>query len=200
MSDGGTLGEVLEALLRLECLQILEKLKPKVRAYLKEAQFASSTDEDLDLKKNDRFFSIISTLMSVFGGDDPCADIQKYSAGLKSLKCSSSAAQIDFNNLNTDVIAHNVLVTSGNGEGTASCDPNPKVLERLDLSFDPQKHMLSKDKLWDVDKDAKESITCRLLLVFSDDGVAAAQDIYDRLQGFEYEVQFAISVTHLATD
>merc|ERR1719414_2648182 len=35
MKDGGTLGEVFEALLELECLNVLEDTKPKVEAYIK---------------------------------------------------------------------------------------------------------------------------------------------------------------------
>ncbi len=38
MRDGGTLGEVLGALLKMEMLQTLEKIKPRVRAFLKERE------------------------------------------------------------------------------------------------------------------------------------------------------------------
>ena len=36
MQDGGTLGEVLQALLQLECLDILEAIRPKVDKFLEE--------------------------------------------------------------------------------------------------------------------------------------------------------------------
>ena len=36
MQDGGTLGDVLQALLQLECLDILESAKPKVEKFLEE--------------------------------------------------------------------------------------------------------------------------------------------------------------------
>ena len=36
MQDGGTLGEVLQALLQLECLDILEAIRPKVEKFLDE--------------------------------------------------------------------------------------------------------------------------------------------------------------------
>ena len=36
MQDGGTLGEVLQALLQLECLDILEAIRPKVEKFLEE--------------------------------------------------------------------------------------------------------------------------------------------------------------------
>ena len=36
MQDGGTLGEVLQALLQLQCLDILEAIRPKVEKFLEE--------------------------------------------------------------------------------------------------------------------------------------------------------------------
>ncbi len=44
MRDGGTLGEVLGALLKLELLQVLEKLRPRVRAFLKERELEAEKD------------------------------------------------------------------------------------------------------------------------------------------------------------
>jgi hypothetical protein len=38
MKDGGTLGEVLQALLQLECLDILEAVRPKVEQFLEERE------------------------------------------------------------------------------------------------------------------------------------------------------------------
>ena len=36
MQDGGTLGDVLQALLQLECLDILEAVRPKLDKFLEE--------------------------------------------------------------------------------------------------------------------------------------------------------------------
>ena len=38
MQDGGTLGEVLQALLQLECLDILEAIRPKIEKFLEERE------------------------------------------------------------------------------------------------------------------------------------------------------------------
>ena len=45
--DGGTLGEVLGALLELELLQVLEQVGPAVRAFLKERE-AEEEEEDAE--------------------------------------------------------------------------------------------------------------------------------------------------------
>ena len=36
MQDGGTLGDVLQALLQLECMDILESVRPRVETFLDE--------------------------------------------------------------------------------------------------------------------------------------------------------------------
>ena len=43
MQDGGTLGEVLQALLQLECLDILEAVRPKVEKFLEERERHTDT-------------------------------------------------------------------------------------------------------------------------------------------------------------
>ena len=43
MQDGGTLGEVLQALLQLECLDILEAVRPKVETFLEERERHNET-------------------------------------------------------------------------------------------------------------------------------------------------------------
>ena len=46
MQDGGTLGDVLHALLQLECLDILEATKPKVEKFLQERErYKDATSE-----------------------------------------------------------------------------------------------------------------------------------------------------------
>ena len=49
MHDGGTLGDVLHALLHLECLDILESVRPKVESFLEER---SRRSDDVDNSTN----------------------------------------------------------------------------------------------------------------------------------------------------
>ena len=79
------LGEVLEALLELECLDILEDTKPKVDVYIKKKE-AGDLVAISNFANCENFFSIIKTLAAALGNQDPCRDVHKYANGLKNKK------------------------------------------------------------------------------------------------------------------
>ena len=79
------LGEVLEALLELECLDILEDTKPKVDVYIKKKE-AGDLVAMSNFANCENFFSIIKTLAAALGNQDPCRDVHKYANGLKNKK------------------------------------------------------------------------------------------------------------------
>ena len=79
------LGEVLDALLELECLDILEDTKPKVDVYIKKKE-AGDLVAMSNFANCENFFSIIKTLAVALGNQDPCRDVHKYANGLKNKK------------------------------------------------------------------------------------------------------------------
>ena len=62
MKDGGTLGEVLQALYSLECLDILELTRPKVEKYIK-LRDSNELIPQGTLLNNENFFSVLQTLI-----------------------------------------------------------------------------------------------------------------------------------------
>ncbi|CAB4062215.1 unnamed protein product [Lepeophtheirus salmonis] len=90
--DGGTLGDVLSALLSLECLQILETLKPKIYGFID----AHSNSKGLE-KENSPCFSILKGISRVLPPEDPCYIFQQYSNGLKNYKlCQDAPERIEY--------------------------------------------------------------------------------------------------------
>ena len=89
------LGEVLEALLELECLDILEDTKPKVDVYIKKKE-AGDLVAMSNFANCENFFSIIKTLAVALGNQDPCRDVHKYANGLKNKKHEVSTYLLNF--------------------------------------------------------------------------------------------------------
>ena len=86
-------GEVLEALLELECLDILEDTKPKVDLYVKKKE-AGELVAMTNFANCDNFFSVIKTLALALGNKDPCRDVHKYANGLKNTKITEVSLKI----------------------------------------------------------------------------------------------------------
>ena len=175
MKDGGTLGEVLEALFELECLQILEKLKSPVKAYLqlrKDGSLHEKLDGNGQQDLHEQFFSLLATLASSLGKDDPCYNVLQYSKGLK---CSATTQAVS-----SAVTTSNILVTSA-GEGVMCNDAND-----LGPKFDVDKAALKRP--WEGKKAKDEVIVCRVLLVFSEDGQDTAATVEEKIQDFTHKV------------
>eukprot|EP00096_Caligus_rogercresseyi_P012480 TRINITY_DN5232_c0_g1_i1.p1 TRINITY_DN5232_c0_g1~~TRINITY_DN5232_c0_g1_i1.p1 ORF type:complete len:445 (-),score=113.80 TRINITY_DN5232_c0_g1_i1:2759-4093(-) len=87
--DGGTLDDVLSALLQMECLQILESLKHKVTAFL---------DVHEVTKKNqpcgDPYFSLIKGIPRLIPPEDPVVHVfNQFSHGLKHYQLCQGSSQ-----------------------------------------------------------------------------------------------------------
>jgi len=160
MRDGGTLGEVLEALLDLECLDILEDTKPKVDIYLKKKE-AGDLVAISNFANCENFFSIIKTLALALGNQDPCRDVHKYANGLKNTK---------FSGITPD--ACEVREHSGVIESVAEVMNNDWPRYTSDL------HLNKLDSVG-LDEYPKKRIICKILLIFADDGVADSQRAID---------------------
>ena len=169
MRDGGTLGDVLEALLELECLQILEKVKPKVNKFVE----ARGTEKERIVleDKESNFFSILSTLESVFGKNDPCTTIRRFSQGL----CRSQFP--------SPPITHEILVQESAPLIGVTNDPNPG----LDLKDYPVYRGSPTKQKWNNSAKTPDDNLCRILLIFAEDGVDFANQVYQDHQGFEFK-------------
>ncbi|TRY73720.1 hypothetical protein TCAL_05846 [Tigriopus californicus] len=160
MRDNGTLGQVLGALLDLELFAVLGRVVDAVERFVKDHESRPET-----LKRpNPQYFSILATLASVFGPQDPCSDIYK----LSSLN-------------HQPPLTHSVLVQSS-GEGRDNMDfldqfgpYKPEIHSKLD--FDAPA----------LSNQAQDSKLCRILLLFASDGVEFSEAIKSWIHGFEFE-------------
>jgi len=208
MQDGGTLGEVLQALLQLECLDILESIKPKVEKFLeererhKEEETTSSSSSQI----HENFFSVIKTLIMALGHSDPCLDMKKYANGLKPMfdKCSTNILNEThfagdsgiktFHETVSKPVEHQVLIQNGSAN-----TPNysaPTNIINISHPYNSKLHKQSKDaknildpSMEEFDKlksGGSEKMTCRILLLFSQDGTEYA----------DQAVELAKTVTH----
>ena len=173
MKDGGTLGEVLEALLQLECLDILEDTKPKVDTYIKKKD-AGELVPKANYVASDNFFSVIKTLAMAFGNKDPCQDLHKFSNGLKTIG----------NPLDPEL--------GEVGEITGLVQTSSEVLNNDWPRYESEMHLnkisppIDDEKLKGVD--SQEKITCKILLIFSEDGVVSSQIAIDISKTIQTEV------------
>lgn len=187
MRDGGTLGEVLEALLKLECLDILETLSDQVEKYIRDRTWDVDDEDHVGDQKlcpvNEKFFSVLQTLLSSLGKNDPCQDIHRYAGGLKRY-CSTTSAPIE----------HSIMVQNGGIEiqnYAASIDYNKlDGLYKSELHFNPKDDFdFKKTKLVLEDRSGQK---CKVLLLFSQDGIAAsnvATSIADSIQQDDCSVE-----------
>jgi hypothetical protein len=163
MSDGGTLGEVLQALYDLECFEILEKIKDATRAFLDR-----SKDQEENVRSDDGdFFSLLATLNKQLGKQDPCKMMQKFSENFCRVQAASST------------LSHDLIVRGSDSQIGVTNDPNPGT-KLTDLPV--YKPGLQKQR-WDERKST--SGICRILLIFADDGLDISNQIYDKYQGME---------------
>ena len=176
MQDNGTLGEVLDGLLKLQCLDILETIRPKVDLFLTHLPDDTNNGRQQQIKQhlNDdsQYFSILETLAKALpGSKDPCFKLQDFSHGLKKYNSSIMSPRQHQQEL---IVGHSTLSTS-------STSLNKKLFN----AYDPKQHSDLKriKKDWEkVDK------ICRILLVFASDGVAFAENARNLIQGYSHQV------------
>jgi len=176
MQDGGTLGDVLKALLQMELLQTLEELKPKVKSYLTDKEGANENDS----WNHPQYFSILSTLCKAFGKEDPCLSLQQFAHGLK---CNEQEAFVP-----SVERVHTVLVReSGQREDLQDLPGDIfKSLQDLNEPSElPQK------------KSSDDKLVCRVLLIFANDGLQAANAITQTLRDYQYKDEVKMDLFRL---
>lgn len=181
MRDGGTLGEVLEALLDLQCLDILEEIKPKIDTYSKKKD-AGELVPKANFMSNDNFFSVIKTLIMAFGNQDPCQDLYKFANGLKTF---------DTNPGLEGEMEHTGVVQSAAEVLNNDCWPR----------YTSELHLNKLDQDKNDEKEFKvrmsKKVSCKILLLFAEDGVTASQVAIDISKTMEHEVTDFFSILEL---
>ncbi len=184
MKDGGTLGEVLEALLLLESLEIIECLRPKIDSYLKNRDRLTQLDNSSggNNEPSPNYYSILKTLFQVLGNKDPCQDIYKFAnGGLKNLASNSE-------------LEHTVLIQSG-GPGSLNNAANLNLFEDMPMYkskkdiFDVDSDDLMEDNTMIIKKAPKPKPVCKILLLFSQDGIAASNEAIELANSFSHDVR-----------
>lgn len=162
MKDGGTLGEVLSALLHLECLDILELTKPKIEKYIKLRDSNELMPQGTFLN-NDNFFSVLKTLILALGNKDPCQDLHKYSGGLKNGFSPPMEHTITVQSAETEVLNNN------------PCLSKDWPHYQSELHLHKKSKLMDEEFYEDLDKSKRKKISCKVLLLFSEDGVPASE-------------------------
>jgi len=193
MNDGGTLGEVLGALIKLECFDILETVRAKAERFIELHNMGSSFDPSApgggtgNEKVNEKFFSVIKTLMTYLGNGDPCDELQKFKFGLKysmggggGLGSSGKLEAACPTGPVTQTIQHVGLVQNSGSAGKPNL-ATPQALFNDDSKVSQFRSDLHLDEL--KAKRLAESgdlrHKCKILLLFSKDGVEAADQFVD---------------------
>jgi len=159
MNDGGTLGEVIGALIKLECFDILETIRPKAERYIEHykmgSKFEPSSISSSESQVNEKYFSVLKTLVKVLGQGDPCDELQRFRHGLKHLSFQPSPQ--------VTTVHHVGLERS----------PPPKFFTEDKVSAYRSDLHLEQLKSQDPLTDRRNK--CKILLLFSKDGVEAAE-------------------------
>ena len=158
LAFSGTIGEVLEALLKLECLNILELLRPKLEKYIKLRDSNELVPMMNMFSHHEKFYSVLKTLVLALGPNDPCQDLHKFSNGIKQ---------------------NSILVQT-----RAELSSNNPCHTMKDMShYQSDLHLnVAKSKWFELENDRKignistmtKKITCKVLLVFSSDGIPSS--------------------------
>ena len=166
---------------------------------------------------HENFFSVIKTLIVALGHADPCLDMKKYANGLKPI-FDKSVTNNHFskdsgmkNNLQIETVSrpveHQVLIQSGSlntpnySAPTNIINLSQPYSSKLHSSnnkddknlLDPSLTKFDKSKLEDYDK-----LTCRILILFSEDGTESANQAVELARNVTHEVrQYSIVYIYL---
>ena len=157
---------------------------------------------------HENFFSVIKTLIVALGHADPCLDMKKYANGLKPI-FDKSVTNNHFskdsgmkNNLQIETVSrpveHQVLIQSGSlntpnySAPTNIINLSQPYSSKLHSSnnkddknlLDPSLTKFDKSKLEDYDK-----LTCRILILFSEDGTESANQAVELARTVTHEVR-----------
>ena len=163
---------------------------------------------------HENFFSVIKTLIVALGHADPCLDMKKYANGLKPI-FDKSVTNNHFskdsgmkNNLQIETVSrpveHQVLIQSGSlntpnySAPTNIINLSQPYSSKLHSSnnkddknlLDPSLTKFDKSKLEDYDK-----LTCRILILFSEDGTESANQAVELARTVTHEVRQYLAIS-----
>ena len=141
---------------------------------------------------------MIKTLILALGQADPCLDMKQYANGLKPIlnKCSAT------DNIVSKPVEHQVLIQTGSTNAPNYSAPTANTTN-LSHPYNSKLHNQSKDakslmdpSLTQLEK-AKiggcEKLTCRILLLFSEDGTEYASQAVDLARAVNHDVRFLLT-------
>ena len=119
---------------------------------------------------HDKFYSVLKTLVLALGPNDPCQDLHKFSNGIKQ---------------------NSILVQ------TRAELPNNNLCHMKDMAHYQSNLHLSKSKLFEFENDKKignistttKKITCKVLLLFSADGIPSSDLVVSISETMNQEVR-----------
>ena len=150
---------------------------------------------------------MIKTLVVALGQADPCLDLQKYANGLKPVLknrfdvTSHEKDVTEFKNnscMVSNPIEHQILIQNG-----ATSSPNYSSPSNIDPRhlYNSKIHMdqLKEGDIWDKDckklqngedlcDESSDKIKCRILVLFSEDGIEAASQAVAMAKAVKHEV------------
>ena len=147
---------------------------------------------------HENFFSVIKTLILALGQADPCLDMKQYANGLKPIlnKCSAT------DNIVSKPVEHQVLIQTGSTTPNYSA-PTANITN-LSHPYNSKLHNQSKDaksltdpSLTQLEKTkigGCEKLTCRILLLFSEDGTEYASQAVDLARAVNHDVRFLLTI------
>ena len=166
---------------------------------------------------NEKFFSVIKTLIVALGQADPCLDLQKYANGLKpvlknrfdAISSEQNPTELSKNScLVSRPMEHQILIQNGSTSSPNYSSPST-IIDRGHL-YNPKIHMdqLRDDNIMDNDckklQDGKEvfdecsdELKCRILVLFSEDGIEAASEAVAMAKTVKHEVGYNIIFLNL---
>jgi len=168
MNDGGTLGDVIGALIKLECFDILETIRPKAERYIEHYKMGSKFEPSLSNESsqvNEKYFSVLKTLVKVLGQGDPCDELQRFRHGLK----ATSHLSGPFSQNTPPPPPHHQVTTVQH----LGLSPPPKFFTEDKVSAYRSDLHLEQLKSPDPLRDGRNK--CKILLLFSKDGIQAAE-------------------------
>ena len=119
---------------------------------------------------NENFFSVMKTLLMALGNQDPCQDLYKYANGLKKSPTLT--------NVEGEIQEQTLIVQSAS-----------EVLNNDWPQFDSEIHLkCQKEGFLDDENPLKSKISCKILVLFAEDGVIGAQTAVDISKTIEIEV------------
>jgi len=198
MNDGGNLGDVIEALRKLQLYRIIQEIYDQTKEFIELYNTYHKNNFNPDGTSQTFLYSILRTLFETFnkvGQEDPLNAYHQYSKGFNSYFKGLNHIQP----ADTDLVVNAVQMTQPTATpGTESRDSGYQSPYRYGGSLPPmQIDTLPPKKLSEIkghekkvaldEKGDKVDITMRVLLFFAKDGVDSAQQMVQDIQDFRDE-------------